>query len=39
MIGLYLTGEIGFTVKGKQQAYGKKNKRKRTVKNSQEQTR
>jgi hypothetical protein len=31
--------KIGFTVKEKQQAYGKKNKRKRTVKKSQEQTR
>ncbi len=27
MIGLYLTGEIGFTVKEKQQAYGKGTKR------------
>jgi len=34
--GCYLAGEIGFTVKEKQNAYGKKNKR--TAKKSQEQT-
>jgi len=36
MLGLYLTGEIGYTAKEK--AYGKKRKRKRIVKKSQEQT-
>jgi hypothetical protein len=30
--------EIGFTVKEKQKAYGKKRKKKRTVKKSQERT-
>jgi hypothetical protein len=33
MLGLYLTGEIGYTVKEKQKKYGKRAKKKRMLSN------
>jgi len=33
VLGWYLTGEIGYTVKEKQKKYGKKKKRKSALKN------